>query len=171
MPRPKSKDELLVQSREEYDKLVAHLDTLTREQIAEPGTVGEWSAKDVVAHLTAWSTLFMGWYRVGEEGGTPAIPAEGYTFKQTPALNRRIFEEHRDQPLDEVLDEFHAAHRSAMRLIESLGNEELFTPRVRKWTKSTTLGAYAVSATCSHYAWALREIRKGVRAKAKAAQS
>lgn len=170
MPRPKSRDELLTQSREDYDKLITYLDTLTPEQIIEPGTVGEWSAKDVVAHLTAWSTMFMGWYRVGEEGGTPAIPAQGYTFKQTPALNQRIYEEHRDQPLDEVLGELHAAHKTAMALIERLSNEHLFTPKVYKWTKSTTLGSYAVSATCSHYAWALKEIRKGFRAKAKASQ-
>ncbi|MDR1213109.1 MAG: ClbS/DfsB family four-helix bundle protein, partial [Propionibacteriaceae bacterium] len=39
-------------------------------------------------------------------------------------------------------------------------NDELFSRGVYPWTKSTTLGAYFVSATSSHYDWAMKKLRK-----------
>jgi uncharacterized protein (TIGR03083 family) len=156
----------LSQSREQYDALAALLDTLTPDQMTDPGTVGDWSVKDVLAHLTAWSRMFLGWYEAGKRGEQPVTPAEGYNWQQIPALNQRIYEQHRDRPLADTLADFRAAHAAAMSAIESMSDEEMFTPKVYAWTKTTTLGSYAVSATCSHYDWARKEIRKGIKAKA-----
>jgi len=167
VPRPTTKPQLLAQAREEFDALTATINPLTSEQITEPGTVGEWSIKDVVAHLTEWAQMVMRWYAAGKKGETPQTPAEGYTWQQIPALNQRIYEQHRDDPLDEALANFHTTHAAIVDMISGIDNEELFTSKVYQWTKSTTLGAYFVSATCSHYVWARKEIRKGLKAKDK----
>lgn len=165
MPRPTSKTQLLEQTRQTYDVLQAELDKLSPEQMVEGGIVGEWSVKDVLAHLMAWQQMCLDWYRAGKRGETPVTPSEKYTWRQIPALNQEIYETHRERPLDDVIQEFNASHQRILAAIEDITDAELFTPKVYAWTKSTTLGSYLTSATCSHYAWARKEIRRGLKAK------
>ena len=60
MPRPTSKTDLLQAIDQERGALQALLDTLSPEQMAAPGIVGEWAVKDVLAHLTAWDQMVLG---------------------------------------------------------------------------------------------------------------
>lgn len=106
MPRPTSKEQLLNQAREEYTALTTYLDTFAPEQKIMADVVGEWSVKDMVAHLTEWSQMVMSWYAAGKRGEMPHTPAEGYTWQQIPALNQKIYEQHRDDPWDDVLANF-----------------------------------------------------------------
>jgi hypothetical protein len=48
----------------------------------QPGIVGEWSAKDVLAHLTEWEQMVLGWYHAGLAGETPALPAPGFKWSE-----------------------------------------------------------------------------------------
>ena len=41
---------------------------------------------------------------------------------------------------------------------------ELFEKRRYRWTGSTSVGSYAVSATTSHYDWAMKHLRKSRKA-------
>lgn len=168
MSRPTSKDQLLSQAQEEYAALIRELDALTDAQKIAPDTVGAWSVKDVLAHLTEWMRMVLRWYEAGTRGETPITPGEGYTWQQIPALNQRIYEQYRDTPLDEINAGFHSAYHAVMDALAQISNDVLFTPKVYPWTKTTTLGSYFTSATSSHYAWARKEIRKGIKAKQKA---
>lgn len=114
MPRPKSKDELLKAIAKERGALEAYLETLTPEQMVEPDVVGEWSPKDVLAYLIEWEQMVLSWYRAGLRGEVPELPALGYKWNQTPALNRAIYEKHRDRALDDVLAQFHASHHGGL---------------------------------------------------------
>ena len=165
MPRPKSKDQLLEQARQNWEKLQAEVEHLTEDQMTEAGIVGDWSVKDILAHLTEWQQMTLTWYRIGKAGETPITPSETYTWRQIPDLNRVIYEKHKDSPLDKVQANLLASHNETIKIIEQISNEELFTPKMYKWTKSTTLGSYLTSATSSHYDWAYKEIRKGLKAK------
>jgi hypothetical protein len=46
-----------------------------------------------------------------------------------------------------------------MDLIQKHSDEELFTKKRYAWTGTTSLGAYMISATSSHYDWALKTMR------------
>ncbi len=165
MPRPTTKAALLAQAETEYDALMAQINRLTEAQLCAPGCVGEWSAKDVLAHLTAWIEMFIGWYAAGQRGQRPAVPAEGYSWGELPKLNQRICEAHRDQPLEEVRAALAAAHQAVCALRRPLSEAELFQPKMFVWTGQSTLGSYAASCTSSHYLWARTEIRKGLRTR------
>jgi hypothetical protein len=164
MPRPTSKTQLLEQTRDEYDKLQNELAKLTAEEMVASGIVGEWSVKDVLAHLMHWQQMVLGWYRAGKAGQTPVTPHEDYTWREIPALNEHIYQTYRERPLAEMQAGLAASHAETLAAIEEMDNEELFTPKVYAWTKSTTLGSYLTSATSSHYAWARKEIRRGIKA-------
>ena len=50
-----------------------------------------------------------------------------------------------------------------MTLIEQFSNDELFAKGSFGWTGTSTLGAYCVSTTASHYDWAMRKIRMHIK--------
>lgn len=166
MPRPSSKEQLIHEILKEHAALETFLATLTPEEMVIPAIVGPWSVKDVLTHLTAWEQMCLGWYRAGKRGERPKMPAEGYSWRQIPELNHYLYEAHRDEPLEVVLHQFDASYHEILAAIRSMTDDELFTPQVYAWTGSTTLGSYMTSATCSHYTWARKEIRKGLKAKA-----
>ncbi|GHS99751.1 hypothetical protein FACS189421_10780 [Bacteroidia bacterium] len=51
------------------------------------------------------------------------------------------------------------SHSEVVNLIETFSNEELFTKKYFPWTGTTNLGSYCVSATSSHYDWAMKKIK------------
>lgn len=164
MPRPKSKEQLIHKMQHDHDALLRYLETLTEEQMTQGNIIGEWSVKDVLCHLSAWEQMFLSWYQLGKVGDVTHTPAEGYTWRQIPELNQCIYEQFRHQGLALTLEKFHSSYEEILAAISHMSQKELFTPHYYQWTKSTTLGSYAVSATCSHYAWALKEIRRGLKA-------
>ena len=170
MPRPTSKAQLLQFTAENYTALQAELAKLTPEEIVDGGTVGEWSVKDVLAHLMAWQQMVLAWYAAGKRGESPVTPSEKYTWREIPALNQEIYETYRDTPLETITADFEASHREILAAVEGMTNDELFTPKVYAWTKTTTLGSYFTSATSSHYDWARKEIRRGIKTKRKNAE-
>lgn len=165
MPRPTNKLDLLAAIEKERGALEAFLEPLTEAQMTMPGVVGDWSVKDMLAHLIAWEQMCLGWYYAGLRDETPELPAPGFKWNQTPQLNHQIYENYRDWPLEEILTQFQASHQQILGVIQELPNEKLFQAGQFTWTRKNTLGTYFVSATSSHYLWARKEMRKGFKAK------
>ena len=162
MPRPKTKTELIHLAEENYKKLLGFVDSMSaeeREADFPPGTMNR-TIRDVLAHLHHWHLMMLDWYKEGMSGRKPEMPAKGYTWKTTPDLSRKIWEDYRHMPLSKARASFEKSHAEVMKLIEKHSNEELFEKKRYKWTGSTSLGAYLISATSSHYDWALKLIRK-----------
>jgi uncharacterized protein (TIGR03083 family) len=162
MPRPHTKTQLLSESQKEYAALQKSLAALTPEQMVQANALGEWTAKDVIAHLYEWQQMFFRWYEAGLRGETPAVPAEGYKWNQLPALNQAIYERYRDMPLEDVLKAFEASHAKTLALVESLSDETLTTPGLYPWMNQNSLIAYLAANGSSHYVWARTEMRKGL---------
>jgi len=169
MARPTSKDELLTAMDTEHQTLDALLNTLTEKQMVQPGVCGAWSVKDILAHLHEWAQMVLRWYRAGVRGADVKTPASDLKWSETPILNQRIFEQYRDVPLADVRALFAASHAEIRAAVIAIPEEELITPRFYRWTKSSLLLSYFVSATSSHYQWATKEIRRWARAEAKKA--
>jgi hypothetical protein len=164
MPRPTTKIDLLEAADREYRALEAMLAPLTQEQMLDRRGMGGSSVKDVLAHLVEWQQMVLGWYRAGLNDETPEMPAPGFKWNQTPQLNQAIHEKHRDRPLEEVVESFERSHRETVSAVEGLSDAELFTAGLARWTSKNTMGTYFVSATSSHYVWARKKIRKGLKA-------
>ena len=159
MSRPTTRAQLLDAMDAEYARLRQSVARLPAELRDRPGACDAWSVKDLLAHLHAWQVMLLAWEAEGAAGGSPVIPAPGYTWTTTPALNEEIRMRTRDDPWEAVcarLDESHARVRSLIAGWEG----DLFAKGVVRWTGSTSVGAYAVSATSSHDAWATTLIRR-----------
>ncbi len=163
MPRPATKKQLLEAIDVEGKALEQLLANLSATQMTQPGIVGEWSIKDVLAHLLEWQQMVLGWHSAGLEGRVPATPAEGFNWSQLPELNQQIYEKHCSRPLADIQKEFKSSQKKIASTIQDLSDKELFTRGHYAWTKNNTLGTYFVSCTSSHYNWARTNIKKGLK--------
>jgi len=160
MPRPTNKKQLLTAMQSEHEALEKALETLTPEAMTATSRVTKWSIKDVLAHLSAWEDMCLGWYTAGLQGKTPALPAEGFNWAQIPALNKQIMEKHRDRSLEEILKQFRATYRRMLKTVGGIGEADMFTPGRYAWTNKNAMATYFISSSSSHYNWARKEVRK-----------
>jgi hypothetical protein len=133
--------------------------------MTQPGAIGEWSVKDVLAHLLEWQQMVLRWHAAGVQGKNPATPADDFNWSQLPELNQQIYEKHCQRSLADIQKEFKASCKKVLNTIQGLSEEELFRRGHYAWTKNNTLGTYFVSSTSSHYLWASKNIKKGLKAK------
>lgn len=165
MARPKNKTELLELGQENYNKLINYIHELPEEKLHQdfPNGYLNQNIRDVLAHLSEWHFMLHSWYKVGLTGEKPDIPAKGYTWKTTPDLNRAIQKKYAELAFDEAQRLLQTGHDRTRSIIESHTDEELFEKKRYKWTGTTSMGAYFVSATSSHYDWALKLIKKCIK--------
>lgn len=162
MPRPKTKEELQSLATKNYDKLMSLVVSFSTEEQHEDfpkGTMNR-NIRDVLAHLYHWHMMMVDWYNVGMKGEKPEMPAKGYTWKTVPELNKEIWKMYTDASLTEIKKKLDASHKEVMKLVDKHTNEELFEKKYYKWTGTSSLGAYLISATSSHYDWAYKLIKK-----------
>lgn len=165
MSRPLNKAQLLAAIQKEYIALEKFLAPLTPEQLAFSAAPGAWAVKDVLTHLYEWQQMFFNWYKGGQRGENPAIPAPGYKWSQLPALNQAIYEKHRALSAEEVLALFQRSHQKTVQFIENLPETELSTPGLYNWMNQNTLMSYLNSITAAHYIWALKDCKKIINAE------
>lgn len=162
MPRPKNKEELIGLSQSNFKKLRDYVDSFSdeeREAEFPEGTMNR-NIRDVLAHLHHWHLMMLEWYKIGMQGKMPDMPAKGYTWKTVPELNREIWEKYNDVDLADVRKMLNTSFTDIQEVIRKHTDDELFEKKRYKWTGSTSLGSYLVSATSSHYDWALKLIKK-----------
>ena len=164
MSRPASRAELLERATSEFERLMETVEGIDVERRLGPSDYPRGSIKDMLAHLDAWQRMFLAWEHVGRTGQVAEMPAPGHTWKTTPALNMEIHQRHLDDPWDEVVASLRASHAEVVRVIESYPGADLFEKRRYRWTGSTSVGSYAVSATTSHYDWAMKHLRRSRKA-------
>lgn len=165
MPRPTTKTELLNSSQENFKKLNALIDSFADEKQEKEFLKGmlNRNIRDVIAHLHEWHILMKNWYRIGMKGGKPYMPAKGYSWKSLPELNKVINEKYCNMPLKEARSLFYKSYNDIQRLIKKHRNDELFEKKYCSWTGTTSLGAYFISNTSSHYNWAYNLIKKALK--------
>jgi hypothetical protein len=163
MSRPRTKAELLDRSAADYARLMASVVEIPQERRTSASAYPRGSLKDMLAHLDAWHELLLEWERVGRTGLVPPIPAEGYTWKTLPDFNLTIHDAHADDPWDDVVARLDDSHARVHEVIASYDADELFEKKRYRWTGSTSVGSYAVSATTSHYEWAMKLLRQSTK--------
>ncbi|MCG8326660.1 MAG: ClbS/DfsB family four-helix bundle protein [Chitinophagales bacterium] len=162
MARPKSKIDLLQQSQENFKKLNNFVEQLSLEEQEKEFPKGSMNRniRDVLMHLHHWHLMMLNWHQVGMTGEKPDMPAKGYSWKTTPALNQWIWEYYQNISLEEAKAALKDSYQQVQQIIERHSDDELFEKKRYKWTGTTSLGSYLVSATSSHYDWAFKLIKK-----------
>lgn len=162
MPRPKTKSELLSLSEKNYKSLMKLVESYSEEELNADFPKGPLNRniRDVIAHLHEWHLLMLEWYRIGMQGVKPDMPAKGYTWKTLPLFNEKVWQKNRNTELEIAKNLLEDSYSKVRSLITKHTDEELFEKKRYHWTGSTSLGAYLISNTSSHYDWATKLIKK-----------
>lgn len=167
MAKPTDRASLLLQGKNNYIKLIELIEEYTpseQEQLFPDGSLNR-NIRDVLCHLHHWHVMMKSWYVVGMKGENPPMPAKGYSWKTLPDLNRWIQKEYEKIPLKLAKELLEASYIEIRMIIKSHSDEELFDKKRYHWTGSTSLGAYFISNTSSHYNWAYKLIKKAMKVK------
>jgi hypothetical protein len=164
--RYESKESLIAAIRAEHDAFCERLEEVPRSRTCEGGVWGDgWTVVDLVGHLAEWQAMFLGWYADGIRGVAPRMPAPGYTWRETPRLNRDIWAKHRRRSLAAVRNDFEAGYREIRQLVERLSEEELLRPGHFAWAGGNALTTYLGPNTASHYRFGTKVLKRWLSAK------
>ena len=107
----------------------------------EPGAMGDWTFKDVAAHLTGWRQRTIGRFEAAARNEPPPPnpwPAELGEEEDDP-INDWIHERSKDRPVDEVLAEADATYDEFIAAIEALPSEAVVDPNRFDWLEGQAL--------------------------------
>ncbi|GAA1949449.1 ClbS/DfsB family four-helix bundle protein [Microbacterium deminutum] len=155
---------LLERNDDEFASLLDLIGSIPAERLDEEfaGSSRDRNVRDVVAHVHAWHILLERWYSDGMTGGSPAIPAEGYAWRQLAQLNEDLRLQWQDTSLAELMPLLRASHESLQAMVALHDDRELDDPEAFAWTRGSALGEYALECGASHYAWARETIAAGM---------
>lgn len=164
----KSKRELVERIEREHAAFVELASSIPVRRRREPGVWGEgWNVADLYAHLAEWNRMLLRWVADDRAGRTPQLPAPGFKWNQTPALNREIQRRFARRSAARLIAEFDATYVEALALVKGLSEAELLEPGRFAWTGKLPLASYVAPNTCSHYAVARKILTRWLRASAK----
>jgi hypothetical protein len=102
-----------------WDVLIKEVD---KALLSISGVAGDWSLKDIIAHLT-WHEKEM----VGLITAHALVGSELWNLP-TDERNAAIYEEVKDQPLEQVLEESKQVHQQLLEVLPSLSDRDLTDP-------------------------------------------
>ena len=117
------KTELLDWLQEEYQKFEAFLDQIGETRMEQRGVAGDWSMKDILAHLTDWNRWLVIRLQAAlrsELNPPPPWPAQAQDDED---INAWIYESNRSRSLHEIRDEMHQVHQQLLAFIEGLPDD------------------------------------------------
>lgn len=128
----------------------------------EPGVVGAWSVRDVVAHVSAYERFIAAAILADLRGGS-ATPRELYDRDDEPPrddepdpdharYNGWVVEHARTRPLAEVLTSAREAYDRLREAVQALSDQELADPQRFAWLPGRALVAILPNQSFAHYA-------------------
>jgi hypothetical protein len=144
--------ELIERERGLWDDLVAEIG---EDRMLQPGATGEWSFKDVVAHLNGWRIGTLARLAAARDHSDPAAPPwpadldeddEGDVDK----INDWIYRANRERPLGEVLGEYRHSFQRMYDATSALSENELNDIDRYPWIAGHRL-ADLITASFGHF--------------------
>lgn len=123
------------------------------------GVCGDWSVKDVVAHLTTWEERTLRWLREAEQGIPLKVPEPGFGWHEFDALNAVGYERNQHRDYADVQRDFHQTQRRMLTAVETLTDAELRGEGRFAGMFTDSPGAAIAANTYEHYDYHMTQIR------------
>ena len=171
MARPQTKEDLLIAANENYEKLNGLIEKMSDKELTTPFDFSKdekkkeahWkrdkNLRDVLIHLYEWHQLILNWVKSNQKGEEKPFLPEPYNWRTYGDMNVEFWKKHQNTSLEDATKALQKSHKEVLKLAENFTNEELFSKKVYKWVGGSTLGSYFVSATSSHYDWAIKKLK------------
>jgi hypothetical protein len=164
MPPLRTKNRVVTMLNTERQRLEKNIAGLSEADLLKNGVVGEWSIKDVLAHLADWEAHMPVWLAAARRGDPVAEIEEGLHWGEYHQFNERIYQRHKAQTLVEVLALFSGTHRHFMVMVEGLPEDEMLQPGRYAMTGKKAIYDWLIGYA-GHDRWAKTEIRQWMKRK------
>jgi hypothetical protein len=116
---------------------------LSESQMTKPGVTGDWSVKEILAHVSVWEEEALKHLPLILKGGRP--PRYSITYGGIDAFNALMMEQKRGLSLSDVLRQLDETHHRLIDYIQS-APEEQFTSdtRFRRRLRLDTYSHYPI---------------------------
>ena len=131
------RDQLAKRLETRWRELYDAVQGLSEDALLEPGVVGPWSIRDVLAHVTTWEEEVLKALPVILDGGP--LPRYSTLYGGIDAFNAQAHERKEGFTLDQVLDELKETHQRLLSFLNSVpdaafARENRFLRRLRQDT-------------------------------------
>lgn len=116
-----SLDDLLEEIEAHWGELAAAARGLTDEDMARPGTLGEWSIKDLFAHIAGWEEEAT--RRINEIVQGNGAQLTWPTRAEEDAFNAQTIEKSRHLAPEQVIKRLEECHQDLMDMLATFGEE------------------------------------------------
>ena len=127
--------ELITLIRETSTRMELLLAQLSVAEINQPGAVGVWSVKDVLAHIGFWERYGANIIRDAMRGSTPDLVADDETERN----NASVVAQYYQRSLAAVIADWQQAREDLLEEIEGLADVDLNDPDRFPWSEGRTL--------------------------------
>ena len=117
------KAELLNWLQEKYQEWEGFLDQIGPTRMEQAGVNGDWSMKDIVAHLTGWNRWLVARFQAAGRNEPEPPPPWPAHLETEDEINAWIYESNRGRSVREVLEETHQVHQQLLAVIEGLPDD------------------------------------------------
>lgn len=175
MPRPTTKTDLQTAAKEQFDKLWTLIDSMNDEERSAAFEFGSdprdkeahWkrdkNLRDILVHLYEWHQLLLRWISSNQSGDPAPFLPKPYNWKTYGEMNVGFWKKHQATSYDEAKTMLLKSHAEILALIDGFTNDELFEKKHFKWSGTAHIGSYFISATCSHYDWAIKKVKRQIK--------
>ncbi len=122
------KSELLQWLQEEYQQWEAFLGQIDPARMDQPGVAGEWSIKDIVAHLTDWQPRQTARIQAAQRGEPEPPPPWPAHLQTDDEVNAWIYVANRGRSVSEVLERAHQEFQHLLTVIAGLPDDIVIEP-------------------------------------------
>jgi len=111
----------------------------------EPGAMGDWTFKDLVAHITAWRARTLQRLEAAAQTKPEPEPAWPADLQSDDEINDWIHEQNQDRLLGEIVAESRESYARMAEIVQMLPDEALSDPDRFPWLEGDALGASIVN--------------------------
>ena len=147
---PNSLNDLIKVIQKERTNLETLINELSDSQKVEPGVEGDWSIKDIMAHITAWEKLAhdrINATLTGDPLKYQVIDGDDFVDE----FNLKVYESSKDIPLDAIVAGFQESHTEFLVQIKILDDETLTQKLPFDWAGNLTVQIVISANTHWHY--------------------
>ena len=142
------KNEILQNLSSIRKKFIITINSLPEEKILTPGIVGDWSVKDILAHITMWEAELVTLLWQAERGRNPTTAHFGKT--SIDELNNKWYLSMKNRALSQILSDFHGVRKQTERRVMALTNNDLTNPKRFTWLAEKPLWVWIANDSYDH---------------------
>jgi hypothetical protein len=143
------KTELLEALEDGHQELLEMLQDLPDEMMLQPGVCGDWSIKDILAHLTYWEGQVVTLLFQAQRGVEK--PTTAHFGKETvDELNQRWYLTGKERPLDIIWQDWQGVRKQTLRRVTDMSQKDLNDVQRYPWLKGVPLFQWILNDTVDH---------------------